>query len=303
MSTNIARGVHLKSHMTVFSNLPSICEHLVAFSEDVKTVIEETNRLVAEVKEHEDVSKMKVVRHAITEIKWFIVKAYEYIAKINDVPYYFHCEYDDDAQWSTYTKCIKRIEKGKEKLTESLKIYETLQSYCKNAERACNSAAGKLTDEAESARKKKMAARGVGAVAMGAGVAVALSIVAGVFTFGIGTVVELASTAVLATAVGVGSGVAGAVVGEYYNKCSDNFKRMSNNFTHLSRHAVALSELAQEMISESKNLHVRLEHEEAADVLEIIQTEGREIYRKTSVKRKRIYDLKSGFTKIAEEFS
>ena len=96
--------------------------------------------------------------------------------------------------------------------------YSEFFSACNTATELTNEAIEKIENKAIAARTKKRAARVLGGtattviVAGGVGAGVILSVVAGVFTFGVGTIVGLSATAVgaAATAVGVG-GVSAAV--------------------------------------------------------------------------------------------
>lgn len=292
----MARAICYRSRFCAYTvNLPDLTKHLSSFSDDVNYIVRETKALVGIIKEDNDVRRMSCVRHALSEIKYFIDKAHEYIGKINDIPYYFQCEFSGESTWTDYQRCKTRFEKGMKILQECLVIYETLKSYCKDAQRSCDAAAEELYDKAESARKKKIAARATGAVLTGAGVGtgVALSVVAGVFTFGIGTVVGLATTGAVAAAAGVGSGVAGAVVGEYFNRSADNFRQMSKNFLRLSDHAIALAGLSEEMMTTLGNINYHLEYEEAGILISEVKRNGKSAYAITSYKLKEVTESKN----------
>ena len=96
--------------------------------------------------------------------------------------------------------------------------YSKFSSACKTATELTNEAIQTHENRAIAARTKKRAARIVGGtattalVAAGVGTGITLSIVAGVFTFGVGTIVGLSVTAAAVPAAAVGFGGASAAV-------------------------------------------------------------------------------------------
>ena len=141
--------------------------------------------------------------------------------------------------------------------------YSELVGACNAAIHSCNEAEILCARMEEESRKKKVAARGVGGTAAGAALAggtaaaaggvvatgVAASAVAGVFTFGIGTIVGLGITAAAAATVGVAGAAAGigtAVATHYiaskYAKNEAEFKRIRGDFDTLLRFAFSLKE-------------------------------------------------------------
>ena len=96
--------------------------------------------------------------------------------------------------------------------------YGEFLSACNTATELTNEAIETIENKAIAARTKKRAARVVGGtatsalVALGVGTGITLSIVAGVFTFGVGTIVGLSITAAAVPAAAVGFGGASAAV-------------------------------------------------------------------------------------------
>ena len=156
MSSHVESITYSTGYSYCSVNLPALTNHLVGFSDNVVSIINETHRLVYLVKGNSDIRRMYDVTHALSEVNCFVVKGYEYINRINDIPYYFQCQFDNEWQMSDYQNCISRFNKGCKSLKESEVIYETLRSYCRDAQRSCDAAADKLQREAESARKKRL---------------------------------------------------------------------------------------------------------------------------------------------------
>ncbi len=275
--------------------LPDLTNHLALFSSDVLYIIRETDTLTCVVKANSEIRRMQSVKHALEEINFFIDKGYEYINLLDDIPYYFHCSLDRESALTNYQNCKNRLEKGRKSLADSEVIYETLKSYCNDARRSCDAAEYKLKKEGESAQSKKTAAQVTGGVlgTAGIGTGVALSVVAGIFTFGIGTVVGLATTAAVASAAGIGAGVAGAVYAQQYSESAENFKKLSKNFSQLSSHAIALQGLAIEMRTSLGTIDARLDYSESHVLLTSLKENGRASYSITCAKRQEVYRLKT----------
>ena len=275
--------------------LPDLTNHLASFADDVISIINETDRLVAFVKEYNEVRRMPSVHHALSEITRFVVKGYEYVNLLNHIPYYFHCNVDGESLWTDFKNCQTRFEKGNKSLADSEEVYETLVSYCKYAEGSCDTAARKLEQEAESVSSKKTTAYVTGAVLGTAciGTGIALSVVAGIFTLGIGTVVGLATTAAVASAAGIGSSVAGAVIGGQYSESVENFKKLSNNFRELSKHGTKLFGLAKDMRTSMSKISTNLGYSEAHVLLVEMNSNGKKAYSITCSKRLEVYRMKN----------
>ena len=145
---------------------------------------------------------------------------------------------------------------------------ELLDAYNRVIE-SCNAAADVCDNKGREYRNKKGAARGIGGTAAGALMAagggavatgVAASVVAGVFTFGIGTIVGLGLTAATGiglgaagTAAGVGTAVATHYIASKYAKIKASFRRIREQFETLLGYATGLREGVAE-------LHTLLEH-------------------------------------------
>ena len=219
--------------------------------------------------------------------------------------------------------------KGCESLRKCLDIYESLKSYCRNAQRSCDKAAEKLEEEAESIRiilntdaartsKGVLTAPAVGvgtaatrargrvlsALAVGVGTAAVVIVVAGIFTGGVVATVGLTVIAAIAILVavslaGVRSPHGNVVLIEdimYTNmfiSSAESFRGISRSFQYLSDHAIAMPYLGKEMIDSLENVLYYLEQEESSILLRAIVDEGRIAYRVTRQKRRHVYYLKN----------
>ena len=139
----------------------------------------------------------------------------------------------------------------------------------------------------------------------GVGAGVALSVVAGVFTFGIGTAVGLATTAVVivttatvavVSAAGIGSGVAR----EYYNTSAENFKQLSRIFLQLSEHAIALFDITKELRTVLGRINVDLKYHEARALLAEVESNGNKSYSITCSKRDLVYQKKASLAQAIQ---
>ena len=121
--------------------------------------------------------------------------------------------------------------------------YLTFDEKCKEVAVYCARAAGACSRMADEAKTKKNVTKAVGgtvaggAIAAGTATGIGLSVLAGVFTFGIGTVIGLGATAVGATVAGIGTGVTAAaithVVASDYEEAERNFRKIGQNFANL----------------------------------------------------------------------
>ena len=125
---------------------------MLYFAEEVEDIISKMKSLLSHVKQERNIRRINKVHRAMSEINSFVSKAYEYIDRLDDVPYYFQCTYHGEDNDSEYEKCKRRLVKGCENLRECLEINESLKSYCRNAQKSCDQAAEKLEEEAERTR-------------------------------------------------------------------------------------------------------------------------------------------------------
>jgi hypothetical protein len=138
-------------------------------------------------------------------------------------------------------------------LMKCIKFYEEFQKVYKETDELCRKTLAECSSKKDKAKYRKYVARAVGGGAALTGVVgvigggVTLSIVAGFFTFGIGTVVGLAATTTVATgtmAVGAGAaGVAGVgshLVAQNLNKTQQTFEAICGDLDKVSTNVLGI---------------------------------------------------------------
>ena len=123
--------------------------------------------------------------------------------------------------------------------------YESFLTDCKTSIRECNAAAEKCCILQAEAKTRKNASRLVGGVTTSALIVggTAVSIIAGIFTFGIGTAIGLPITA----AVSATAGVATHFIAEDFAKAEDVFRSYSSKFSSLTSLALQIKDNAAEV--------------------------------------------------------
>ena len=152
-------------------------------------------------------------------------------------------------------------------MTQVRQHYDNFEEACKKAKGNCEAAAKDCEHKSREARSKKRATRVIGGMAsataiaggVGTGVALsgaALSIAAGVFTFGVGTVVGLGITAVASAAAGPIVG-AGAAVATHF--IASDFKATEEKFAELARVFKSMCSIGSRTLMHVSILSSRLE--------------------------------------------
>ena len=137
--------------------------------------------------------------------------------------------------------------------------YSEFSSACKTAMELTNEAIEIHENRATAARTKKRAARVVGGtattaiVAAGVGTGVILSVVAGAFTFGVGTIIGLSATAVGAAAAGVVVGGVSAVttahIASDYAETETAFRLQKGGVASLQKIRTKMEQVVQSLNS------------------------------------------------------
>lgn len=137
---------------------------------------------------------------------------------------------------TNYTEQLKKyLQLSRKTYKELKKAFVTVKKHHKKASMDC---------ALKQVENKRIASRTVGGVASIATSGVALSIVAGIFTLGIGTAVGLSLTAGVTAAAGVAAGgaaigttvgVVGFLSASHFKKLQDVFQEMSSNFDALNK--------------------------------------------------------------------
>ncbi len=268
--------------LEVASRVPKLTKELVdastevvesgaLFAKKVTTFIEDAIAKVDSL-HGKELRKCTEVRTACFELSEVYDIAYMFILKAEDT-FGYACDetvtsrVKDEIMRNNFEPLTDFIRQMQRYLYEAGKLYVELNDACNKAIESSTRAAEFCKAKTREARSKKRATRAIGgtvaggAIAAGAttGVAaggVAASAIAGLFTFGIGTVIGLGITAVAATAVGVGGGATAAAithcVAEDFEETEKNFRMCSEKFDYLANSALTLHKSVS-------GLHMRLE--------------------------------------------
>ena len=147
------------------------------------------------------------------------------------------------------------------------KRYEEFKVKHKDAKEVCGKISKSLEAKKVTAYNKKIGYRAAGAGAVATGGAVAVSVVAGLFTFGIGTVVGLSATA-------VGAGVSLAAMGQSYAKMEEMFKSFCGKMDKLND---SVTEMGPSMVKIHRMLLTRAE-DKMDDVDRTVSEEESAVY-------------------------
>ena len=130
-------------------------------------------------------------------------------------------------------------------LSQAEKHYAEFQKECEEAKTNCLEVAEDCKHKEVDARSKKIATKAVGGTAAGVtmaagiGTGVTLSVIAGAFTFGIGTIVGLvitgASAAVAGTAIGAGTATATHFLARSFEQIQATFAKLADHFESLRK--------------------------------------------------------------------
>lgn len=141
-------------------------------------------------------------------------------------------------------------------LKEAQNKYSTFESDCREASRFAGRAASACKREGDRLNRNKKIGGvvGGGVAAAGIGTGVALSVVAGIFTFGVGTVIGLATTAAASTVAGVVTGVGTAIYAVDCHLAERKLDEVSRNFDSLTRKAECLQDEVPKVHDATKKL-------------------------------------------------
>ena len=242
-------------------------------SSNVVTAVDKALTLLQEVNKKE-VKLFREVKIALRRLISVAAVACGYLDKVDDLLYYCQSDMMVVARegLSSSPPDLTPLCNLMAKLDELLKMVENKYLELEGAFNAeivrSNEAVEDCACKERESRNKKRATRGIGGAATGtlvlgaggaaAGAVVAggvtASAVAGLFTFGIGTIVGLAITAGAAATVGLGSvaagvgtGVATHYIAKDYKKSEDSFRKIGADFDAIFNHASELHEGALEI--------------------------------------------------------
>ena len=150
-----------------------------------------------------------------------------------------------------------------EQLNECSRLYMEYEEKSLETERECILVETTCREKAREAKVAKNLTRGIGGATTGAVVAgsaavgIGASVVAGAFTFGVGTVIGLVATAAISGVVGVGGVAIGGVV---THTVASSFKEAEDAYTALTTECVCLRESCCSMHGQLLELHTNFSH-------------------------------------------
>lgn len=224
------------------------------FGEKISGLIDQTIEKV-ELLEHEAIKNNRDAIASKENILYVSDYALDFIDKLDDLFWFGQNEEQikrikDALNRGNYQPLHEHTKRLVTCLSQAEQHYKKFQDKCQEAKTNCHEVAGYCEHMSVTARNKKIATQAVGgttaAVAMAAGIGtgITLSIIAGAFTFGIGTIVGLgitgASTAVAGSAVGLGTAAA-----THYIAC--NFNETKTTFENLAATFDSMRQIASEM--------------------------------------------------------
>lgn len=234
IQTLVATGVQLQANLTESSNSMIRALHECLAKADALKNVEGAGSYY--------------IKNAIADLKLAVYKYYLFVDSVDDVYWYGRDQ-------SRMTRICEGIQRGDyqelrdftDLLTRSLSAaegyYQESVKAFHRAETSSLNGAEHCRTVAREARSKEITTKAVGGtVAAGAIVAgtaggVAASVVAGLFTFGIGTIVGLSLTAVgsvaAGAAVGTGVSVATHVIASDFNELEEKFTCLSRLFAEV----------------------------------------------------------------------
>ena len=245
-------------------------EYVEATREVAMSVTSAVDELKAASSEPE-VKKIWQVRSACERTAEAVARAYEYIDKVDDIPWHGCSKEMRDLAEKTTTyssnaihsdlKAFKSIvDKMQKSSSAAEEYYLALRAECEQAVRSCNEAEAACYRKAEEqCRKKKktrivggtLAAAGIGAAVVGGGVA---TVLIGVATAGIGVPVVLGATAAVAGGIGATAGTAGvgtaittAAIAETFDKDAKKFSNAKRKCASVGSSALRLSRAAADV--------------------------------------------------------
>ena len=241
-------------------------EYVEATREVAMSVTSAVDELKA-VSRDPEVKKIWQVRSACERTAEAVARAYEYIDKVDDIPWYGCSEEMRDLAEKTTTyssnaihsdlKAFKSIvDKMQKSSSAAEEYYLALRAECEQAVRSCNEAEAACYRKAEEQRRKKkttqivggtLAAAGIGAAIVGGGV---VTVAIGVLIAGIGSPIVAGITAAVAGGIATAgtAGVGTAItIAETFDKDAKKFSNAKRKCASVGSSALRLSRAAADV--------------------------------------------------------
>jgi hypothetical protein len=253
MAFNFIKGLTVQCRpisMEAVNDFVNDCSKVVdstrRFSECAARFVDEGIAKLDSLK-HSAVKKDREVKTAFEDVRSVVKQAYTFVDKVDDMFYYGQdTEKEKIALQNDDTKpLLDLLDLLKTCMAKAEEEYTIFEEVSKEASQSCADAAEHCKHEAEEAKSKKRLTQAIGGtiaagtMAAGVGTGVVLSVVAGVFTFGIGTVVGLgltaAGAAVAGPAIGAGTAVVTHCIASDYEQAQTSFGYFASTFDDLWR--------------------------------------------------------------------
>ena len=217
------------------------------FLEAIETLSQKMTRCVdnaiAKVDEiqHSKVKQASRVRPCFQQFRIAVENASSFVERFHD--FTFYCSREDRmtkvltaVRGYDFEPLEELIDQLQRCLAQAVQFYWEFEEAYNNSSKNSSDKAAECKHQAIKARNKKRATRAIGgAAAAGAlGGGIALSVVVGVFTFGIGTAVGLGVTAGALGAGGVATSVVTGVIAKDFNDAEKAFRELSRIFDSLA---------------------------------------------------------------------
>ena len=251
--------------------ISGLCDTVSGLNAKLSCAIRETNKALAKINaiEGESAAQNRDIcqrlQSAIAKAQSFnamverlsTINDQELIATINEE---LQCQPPNQQPLRDY---IRNLEEITRKVQQ---FYSEFSSACTTAIEQANDAIEIYEKKVTAARNKKRTTLVGGGAAttvafgVGVGTGIALSVVAGVFTFGAGTIIGLSVTAAGVAAAGIG---AGALVATGTVYVASDFAKSETAFRELKDNVASMEKIGTELQQAVQSLHRRLEVIEA----------------------------------------
>ena len=222
---------------------------------------------------HAKVAEASKIRGIVDDLQTATKYASTFVKKIDDL--YLHCSREEDLvemkealmnsepDFGFLEDLVRQLERTLREAEEFLNEFTKVRD---KASKDSSSAAEVCKHQAIRARSRRRATQAVGGtasavvMATGIGGGVAASIVAGMFTFGIGTIVGLSITAAAATVGGLGIGGTAAAVTAW---AANDYHKAEKGFTEIQITFDSMADIASSVKAAVDRVHGQFLHFES----------------------------------------
>ena len=234
--------------LTSFLSNERVIDELKSFAGTLKL---ELSNICADIERlnHEKYRKVSEIQEVTQSIRSVANSAVLFVDSVDDLYYYCMKTNFSEIKASAYNKDLNPLLKFVALMDGFLKSigikYESFQADCRTAIKECNAAADRCCRLQAEARTRRDATRIIGGVATATTIVggTAASIIAGVFTLGIGTAIGLPLTA----AASFTAGAATHVVSEEFAGSERVFRKYSHKFSSLTSLALDINDRAAQV--------------------------------------------------------